>query len=232
MGNLSLICFEKGLTIMKRTLVFCVLSVLTVTAILGCSSVTVHPDNAPYQTTGIKIGEVTSNSAIIWTRLSANSQRIGKEGGMPEVLYLNTETGKYEEMRGRPNANPKVIFPEGKTVSTIEGAVPGASGQVRVLFKTAAESKWHETPWQDVDAGRDYTKQIQLKGLQPKTTYQIRSESNSGNIVEGKFRTAPTADQESRVSFTVSTGQAYHDMDSPDGFKIYPEMLNVSIVPV
>ena len=144
MGNLSLICFEKGLTIMKRTLVFCVLSVLTVTAFLGCSSVTVHPDNAPYQTTGIKIGEVTSNSAIIWTRLSANSQRIGKEGGMPEVLYLNTETGKYEEMRGRPNATPKVIFPEGKTVSTIEGAVPGASGQVRVLFKTAAESKWHE----------------------------------------------------------------------------------------
>ncbi|MCK5564901.1 MAG: alkaline phosphatase D family protein [Planctomycetes bacterium] len=212
---------------MKRTLVFCVLSLLTITGILGCLSQTVQPGSAAYQTTGIKIGEVTSSSAIIWTRLTANTQRIGKEAGMPEVVYLNTKTGKYEKMRGRPNAAPKVIFPRGKTVSTIEGAVPGVAGKVRVLYKTPSESNWQKTPWQNVDAEHDYTKQVHLKGLQPKTTYRIRSESNSGNVVEGMFRTAPRADQESRVSFTVSTGQAYNDMDSPEGFKIYPTMLKL-----
>lgn len=212
---------------MKRTLVFCVLSALTVAGLLGCSPQTGHPDKAPYQTTGIKIGEVTSNSAIVWMRLSANAERIGKEAGMPEVLYLNTKTGEYEKMRGRPNATPKVIFPEGKTVRTIEGAVPGTSGKVRVLYKTPAETKWQETDWQKVDAERDYTKQIRLEGLKSNTTYQVRTESNSGNVVEGQFKTAPDADQESRVMFTVSTGQAYNDMDSPEGFKIYPTMLKL-----
>jgi hypothetical protein len=42
----------------------------------------------PYQATGIKIGEVTCNSAIIWMRLSANAERIVKEGGMQKVQYL------------------------------------------------------------------------------------------------------------------------------------------------
>lgn len=42
MENVSLIRFEKGLTTMKRTLVFCVLSVLTVTGFSGCSAATVH----------------------------------------------------------------------------------------------------------------------------------------------------------------------------------------------
>ena len=50
-------------------------------------------------------------------RLSANAKRIGKEGGgMPDVLYLNSETGKCEPMSGRPNATPKVDFPEGRSI--------------------------------------------------------------------------------------------------------------------
>ena len=108
--------------------------------------------NPPYQATGIKIGEVTSNSAIIWTRLTANAERIGKEGGMPEALYLNSDTGEYESKSGLRDAIPKVIFPEGKSVSTIEGAVPGMSGKVRVVYKTPAESEWQKTAWQNVDA--------------------------------------------------------------------------------
>lgn len=212
---------------MKRNLLLRVLSVSFATGLLAWPLLPVHAGDAPYQATGIKIGEVKSNSAIIWLRLSANAERIGKNGGMPEVIYLNSKTGKYERMRGRPNATPKVVFPEGKSVSTIEGAVPGRSGQLRVLYKTPEESEWQKTVWQNVDSERDYTKQIRLDGLQPNTTYQIRAESKSGNVVEGQFQTAPHADQESRVLFSVSTGQAYHDMDSPDGFKIYPSMLKL-----
>lgn len=212
---------------MKTNKILQVLLALTVTGLLGCSSLTVRPGNAPYQATGIKIGEVTSHSAIIWMRLSANAERIGKEGGMPEVLYLNSKTGEYEPTSGRPNATPKVIFPEGRSISAIEGAVPGISGQVRILYKGPGESKWQKTAWQNVDAERDYTKQIRLESLQPNTTYQIRTESESGDIIEGQFQTAPDADQQERVLFTVSTGQAYHDMDTPEGFKIYPAMLKL-----
>ena len=211
---------------MKKKLVFRVLSVLSITGLFACSPA-VYSGNAQYQATGIKIGEVTSNSAIIWMRLSVNAERIGKDGGIPEVLYLNSETGKYELRSGRQNATPKVIFPEGKSVSSIEGAVPGISGKVRLLYKRQTESEWQKTKWHNVSAEKDYTKQIRLEGLQPDSLYQIRTESESGNVVEGQFQTAPRDDQEARVLFTVSTGQAYPDMDTPDGYKIYPAMLKL-----
>jgi alkaline phosphatase D len=212
---------------MKRTLVFRVSLVLFVAFSLACSRLTIYAGDAPYHATGIKIGEVKATSAIIWLRLTADAERIGKKGGMPEVIFLNTETGQYEPKSGRPNATPKVVFPEGGSISTIEGAVPGTSGQVRVLYKMPEESEWQKTQWQNVDVERDYTKQIRLDGLNPNTTYQIRAETESGNVVEGQFQTAPRASQEERVLFTVSTGQAYHDQDMSEGFKIYAAMLKL-----
>ncbi len=186
-----------------------------------------HAGDAPHLATGIKIGEVKSDSAIVWLRLTADAERVGQDGGMPEVRYLNSKTGHYEPMKGRPNATPKVMFPDGGSVATIEGAVPGAPGKVRIQYKPMGESEWNSTDWHSVDAERDYTKQIRLDGLQPNSAYQVRAESESGNMVEGHLRTAPLAEQEARVLFTVSTGQAYHDMDSPVGFQIYPSMLKL-----
>jgi phosphodiesterase/alkaline phosphatase D-like protein len=217
--------FEEKPTTMKSAQLLRILSVSLASALLGLSAG--HARDASYQATGIKIGEVNSDSAIIWLRLTANAERVGEEGGMPEVLFLNSETGNYEPGRGRPNATPKVLFPEGGSASTIEGAVPGAPGRLRVRYKTSEEPEWQKTGWHDVESERDYTKQIRLDGLQPNATYQIRAESESGNIVEGHFQTAPTADQEARVLFTVSTGQAYHDMDAAEGFQIYPSMLRL-----
>ena len=210
---------------MERTILIRFLSVTIVTGLLALSFV--YADGAPHQATGIKIGEVKSDSAIIWLRSTANAERVGKEGGMPEVLYLNSETGKYRPMKGRPNATPKVVFPDGQSVSTIEGAVPGGLGKLRVHYRASGETEWQKTAWEDVDSRRDYTKQIRLEGLLANTTYQIRTESESKNVVEGQFQTASRADQEARVTFTVSTGQAYHDTDSPGGFKIYPSMLKL-----
>lgn len=178
----------------------------------------------PYFATGIKIGEVDSDSAIVWFRLSEEEERVGAEGGMPDVVYLDEETGDYGPVKGRPNAAPMVLFPDGKTASELEGAVPGAPGKARVWYRGASDSRWRKTDWLEVESTRDYTRQATIEGLRANTAYQVRVESESGNSIEGGFRTAPTAKQTDRVLFTVSTCQAYHDIDRPDGFEIYPSM--------
>lgn len=43
--------------------------------------------DVPYFTTGIKIGEITSTSAIVWTRLTKREVRIKDKGILPDILY-------------------------------------------------------------------------------------------------------------------------------------------------
>jgi len=190
----------------------------------------------PYQTTGIRIGEVSENSAIVWTRLTRHPERIGSDAPMPEVGYLDPDTGKLtpRRNRSRPNLAPVVRFIDGSTIDTIEGAVPGAPGQVRVLYKAKNASDWKATDWRPAVAKSDFTNQFKLTDLQGNAEYQLRVEARAsgakknGQVVSGGFRTAPPADKAERVLFTVSTGQAYPDQDVPGGgYKIYPEMLKL-----
>jgi alkaline phosphatase D len=191
--------------------------------------------DGPFQATGIKIGEVTNNSAIVWTRLTRNPQRVDFGAPMPEVSYRDPKTGKIvKKNQGRPDMTPIVNFPNDSTIETIEGAVPGTTGQVRVLYKIDSASDWLATDWESVDPKRDYTHQFMLTGLKSDGKYQVRAESReraggrNGQTVEGGFRTAPRADQSQRVIFTVTTGQAYPDQDAPGGgYKIYPVMLRL-----
>ena len=199
--------------------------------IYGCTS---GLSDGPYQATGIKIGEVTDNAAIVWTRLTRHPERVGLGATMPEILYRDLNTSELtEKPKGRPNLAPVVNFPEDSTIHTIEGAVPGASGQARVLHKIEGTSDWQATKWEAVDPKCDYTHQFKLTHLAPNTRYQLRVEARtntgrSGQVVSGSFRTAPRPDQSERVVFAVSTGQAYPDQDAPGGgFKIYPAMLKL-----
>jgi alkaline phosphatase D len=187
----------------------------------------------PYQTTGIKIGEVTDTSAIIWTRLTVNQIRPGSEAKMPIVEYNDTETGEWgERKKGRPDQEPRVIFPEGYSASTIEGACPGMGGEVRIFYKGAGDAEWQKTEWQPVDPEADFTRQIKLENLKPATKYDIQVESKAddyGQVIKGLFRTAPEADSPTKVSFLVTTGTAYPDMDLPDeGYKMYQSMVRMN----
>ena len=188
----------------------------------------------PHQATGIKIGEVTHDAAIVWTRLTRVAQRVGAEAPMPEVRYLDPKTETLGGRgKGRPDRTPVVTFPEGSTIETIEGAVPGAPGQVRVRYRAAGASDWKATAWRAVDPKRDFTRHFKLTGLVPNTRYQLRVEGRGqdrqkGQVVEGTFRTAPSPSQAERVVFTVSTGQAYPDQDAAGGgYKIYAQMLKL-----
>ncbi|OVE79696.1 hypothetical protein BVY01_01855 [bacterium I07] len=188
----------------------------------------------PFQTTGIKIGEVDANNAIIWTRLTRNPERIGSEAPIPEVKYKDPETGELGPRRGgRPNATPVVFFQGDSDIESIEGAVPGTEGETRVFYKKPDDDIWQNTPWRAVDPKRDFTCQFKLKGLTPNSTYEVRVESRAGSrkgqSVEGRFLTAPLPSQFEKVVFMVTTGQAYGDQDAAGGgYKIYPSMLKMN----
>lgn len=198
-------------------------------AILAALWIPAQAKGGPYFATGIKICEVDATSAIIWTRLTRDAAREGKDRPLPVVRYKDPKTGSIvENRRGRPDLEPVVEFPNGSTIDTIEGAVPGAVGEVRVRYKTAGAGQWQTTAWKATAANRDFTAHFPLKGLEPATAYELLVESRSGQTVEGRFRTAPLPGQSARVVFTVVTGTACPDQDAPGGgYKIYAQMLKL-----
>ncbi len=185
----------------------------------------------PYQANGVKVGEVTPTSAIVWTRLTREPERRndGTAWRAPKLV---------DGLEGPRNARkvgivPGSQMPEGRTLDDMDGAVPGAPGEVRVVVQSDEDpaAAAASTPWAAVDPQRDFTRQFALGGLRPDTRYRFRVECRAGSdaapgpTVEGSFRTAPRPDEPARVVFTVVTGQGYHDRDCPGGYKAYPAML-------
>ncbi|HJN17678.1 MAG TPA: alkaline phosphatase D family protein, partial [Armatimonadota bacterium] len=164
----------------------------------------------PYQASGVKVGEVTARSAIVWTRLTS----------VPERLNDGVELVKAGWREPQ--------WPEGVTVDELEGACPGAEGEVRVVYGSRGRER--ATAWETVDADGDFTAQFRLRKLRPNTEHAYRVECRSpegepGRALEGGFRTAPPAKRADRVVFTVVTGQGYWRQDTPEGHGIYREML-------
>jgi len=188
--------------------------------------------DGPYQAMGIKVGEVTDTTAIVWTRLTRRPARIGSDAPMPAILYRNPDTGELgERPKGRPDVPPVVQYPEGVSIEDIEGAVPGAKGEVRVRYRPENDTDWESTSWRAVDPERDFTRQFTLTDLEPATRYAVRVEvrkqksEQQGQACDGAFQTAPPPDRPARVVFTVSTGQSYKDQDvAGGGYRIYPAM--------
>lgn len=195
----------------------------------------------PFQATGIKIGEVTSDRAMVWTRLTLRPRRVPDTGPMVKIRYekksKNNSKDKSKKKSKKKNRSGKVeaiVYPDGVTVDDIRGAVPGARGDVRVGWRSTDEEAWRFTPWRAVDPERDFARQFTLKNLRSDGAYQVRVESRAGpdaangQVLTGRFRTAPAADVPARVVFTVSTGQKYGYQDFPGGgFKIYGSMLSL-----
>ena len=182
--------------------------------------------------TGIKIGEVTDSEAIVWVRLTKNEKRVDFGAPIPRISYTLASTGEpLAEISDRQrDAVPSVEFPEGSSIDTIEGAVPGANGIVRVRYKSEGDTEFKVTRWQEVDPRADFTQQFRLADLQSGNQYVIEVEygarkyQNLKTLV-GSFQTAPAPDTIAPVTFTVTTGQRYTDLDSKNGFKIYEQML-------
>jgi len=213
------------------------LSLISTFIIIGLSGCKKKTDG-PYFATGIKIAEVTDNSAIIWVRLTTDSLPAGFGNPLPEIVYRDPESGEIvtEMSRNRNEYTPVINFPEENNYSILEGATVGIEGDIMIYYKPANSTHWEQTDWIAVVPGRDYTTQYELAGLQSNQPYQIRivsryPESEAiGESIDGKFKTAPSAEEISEVLFSVSTGQAYADQDAPEGgFKIYSAMMKLGI---
>jgi alkaline phosphatase D len=198
--------------------------------LISCKSVKTE---GPYLATGIKIGEVTQTKAIVWVRLTEHPERIGNDAPMPAVKYKDPESGELIEPKGRPDMTPVVIFPDGYTNRNIQGACPGSPGSARVKYKKAEKKYWQKLDWQKVDPEADFTTQFKLSGLEAGTAYKLVVEARHQDgkrvsySMEGKFTTAPPADQPAKVSFIVTTGTSYPDVDSEDGYKFYLSSLKL-----
>lgn len=184
----------------------------------------------PHQTTGIKIGEVDQDSAIVWTRLTRDGVRVPDSVPLPTVSYVHKDTGEVLEQRRPAEGIPTITMPEGVGVDGLPGAAPGAEGDVRVGYGPKG-GELAFTEWAPVEPAKDYTRQFVLEGLTPGTDYIVRVESRSpsgeaGETVEGAFGTAPAPGVEATVRFTVTTGTDYPDLDVPgQGFRMYDAML-------
>ena len=161
------------------------------------------------QATGVKVGEVSTDSALVWMRRTAGAER--NHTGMPR--------------KGRAlDALPADAKPD-----TLEGAVPGAPGRVRVRWAERQDlSGARSTSWVRVTAATDYCHTFRIDGLRPSTRYHYAAETEGHAPLRGSFRTPPPRDRYEDVTFTVITGQMYAHLDHPQGFHIYEAMLRLA----
>jgi len=170
-----------------------------------------EPPAESRQATGVKVGEVTDTSAIVWMRLTAKATR-NNDGVV--------RRGKVVDKPVKDNE-----------VDGLEGACPGAAGEMRVRYGEKQDlSDAKATDWAVATAQRDFSHQFPLKDLKPGTVYHYATETAGPGRKEihaplrGQFQTAPPARDHADVTFTVLTGQAYKDIDHKDGFHIYDAM--------
>ncbi len=173
------------------------------TGLLALLVTTVHGESA--QATGVKVGEGTPDSAIVWVRFTAAARRVDS----PDI-------GKND---------PKVV------ADKLQGACPGRAGQVRVRYGLKGDlSDAVATDWINVNEKTDFAHAFQLDRLRPATVYhfatetRVPGEAKTFEPLRGRFETAPPTDRQADTTFTVITGQAYKDLDHADGFHIYPAM--------
>lgn len=170
--------------------------------------------DGPHQALGTRVGEVTENSAIVWTRLTQHAER-------------NNDGVRFDKRVDRRNPMPVTV-----PVEQIEGACPGCAGRVRLRYGLKDDlSDWTMTEWTEVSSKTDFIHQFRLDGLRPDSIYHYASEAaalgadSAQSAFRGKFHTAPPATTPSELRFCVMTCQGYPDRDHPDGHPIYPSML-------
>src|SRR5688572_10627076 len=106
-------------------------------------------DTQSRQATGVKVGEVTPDSAVIWARRTTSANRLA-DG------ILRRGAGK----------NARAPAP-GEDVNRFEGACPGGSGYMRLIVEPVASRGRKRTfDWVEVNPDRDYTQQFRLSGLE------------------------------------------------------------------
>ena len=173
----------------------------------------VGSSHAPGLATGVKVGEITPTSALVWVRLTREAMRRAA-GDDPKIYILFAPSAP-------PPADPGALL----------GACAGAPGSVRVIYgETPDLAGAAATPWREVETRDDFAAHLALTQLRPGTRYRFAVETRApdgrtpGARLTGEFATAPVAATPAALTFCVVTCQAYAHLDDPAGFNIYPAM--------
>ncbi|MBC8352696.1 MAG: alkaline phosphatase D family protein [Planctomycetes bacterium] len=169
---------------------------------------------------GFRVGEVTHDSAIVWTRVTRESER------------------KWDGYREPSKRQPKqsTYAPSEIKVEDRDGATPGAKGEVRVVV--SSDDRFNDarrTDWVAVAAEHDFVHQFRLKDLKSATRYHLKVEARDSKgsevsaTVKGSFGTPAAATAWQDVDFGVVTGQSYWDLDHREGYHIYPAMQKLNL---
>ncbi len=181
-------------------------------------------DAQPYFGNGIKIGETTADSTIVWLRLTEQTEP--KWNGLEWLGTTDREfdVGEFGEKQ----------LPEGATIADMEGSLTGMEGSIRLSWWPESRSNNKtQSDWLSVDPDRDFTRQVTLENLRPDQHYELKIESRSvsgkpGQILSGSFKTAPGAVQSQPLRFVVTTCQSWKTRDKGTaGLRIYDHMLGL-----
>ncbi len=191
---------------LHATSIFFVSTLLIISTVFDASAQQV------FFTTGIKIGEVTDSSAMIWTRLCSQKK-----------------PNKIRHERKETVFRHPLNFDENMPVAQMDGGVQGTPGLVRATL-TAGRHTVTST-WQSAVAEHDFTVKIPFSQLQPDTAYEILLEAKASpdskkvSTTKGSFRTAPRKDAVVAVQLTTSTCQYFWSYDDKKrGFSTYDQM--------
>lgn len=150
---------------------------------------------------------------------------------MPEVYYEKESGERIQRESGRrPDLPVKVVYPEGYTVTNIEGAVPGIEGWIQIKYRQRGAQNWESREWMQVEETTDFSRKITLNDLNADTQYEIELVSSwdgeaPGETISGTFTTAPLPTSQKPLVFTATTCISYDDIDSTGyGCKIYDQM--------
>ncbi len=149
---------------------------------------------------GVKIGEVTDSSAVLWTRLTKDEE----PGNRVE---------KWKE--GQPNWT--VPGEKGKVCFSywLEG-----------IKNQAVETAWVEVR-EDSDFCHQVKLDNLAAGTSYRFSAQASTDSGEANH-QGSFTTAPASETAKPILFTVSTCQEFERRDDPsNGHKIYKSMVSL-----
>lgn len=197
-------------------------------------------DEAVYFADGVKTGEVTTDSAILWTRLTRRPERVTngaafrRREDLPGYAVPANETFEARAIR-ISEPIPESVQLGGHQLDEMDGAVPGREGWVRARYwEEGQEPAAVTTPWVRTRAGEDCTAHFPLSGLKAGQRYLFRIEGRAtdaettGGHVDGSFRTVPLPDDPARVTLAVMTCQTYANRDDPvGGHKVYRVMEGV-----
>jgi len=175
----------------------------------------------PYFGNGIKIGETTDDSTMVWLRLTERAEP--KWNGLK---WLGVNDPNFDVGENGENQ-----FPEGAKLADMAGSLSGSPGSVRLSWwpERQADSK-AQTDWLAVDSNRDFTRQLMLDDLKPDQSYELKVESRSvhgtlGQAISGTFRTAPGSTVSEPLRFVVATCQSWKTRDKDTaGLQIYENM--------